>query len=280
MTGKIAGVVGWPVGHSLSPVIHGYWLKEHGIDGAYVALPVTPENFSRCVRVLPLMGFAGVNITVPHKQAAASLAETLDEDAEITGAANLLVFRNGSINGANTDVLGFGESLRRAFAVERLKTGPAVVLGAGGAARGVILALHKAGFAEIRIVNRTRQRAEAIAESFGTRICCDILDWGGWAQALAGAHLLVNTTSLGMTGKPPLKLSLRDLPRDAAVADIVYNPVQTVLLREAEQAGHPTMDGLGMLMHQAVPAFAAWFGVRPAVTAELRARLLKAVALA
>jgi shikimate dehydrogenase len=280
MSGKVAGVVGWPVAHSLSPAIHRYWLREYGIEGDYVALAVAPENFSRCVSALPLMGFAGVNVTIPHKQAASALAETLDEDAKITGAVNLLVFTGGHITGANTDVRGFGESLRQSFPVERLKAGSAVVLGAGGAARGIILALQRAGFAEVRIVNRTKLRAEIVAASFATEIRCRVLDWGDWENAFAGAQLLVNTSSLGMKGKQPLELPLSYLPRQAAVADIVYNPVQTALLHTAAQAGHPTMDGLGMLMHQAVPAFAAWFGITPAVTGALRARLLKALSLA
>ena len=280
MSGKIAGVIGWPVAHSLSPVIHRYWLAEHGIRGDYVALPVAPENFSRCVRALPLMGFAGVNVTVPHKEAAAVVAETLDHDAKTTGAVNLLIFAKGAITGANTDVWGFGESLRQSFSVERLKTGPAVVLGAGGAARGIILALHKAGFSDVRIVNRTRQRAEAVAASFAAEFRCRVVDWGDWENAFGGALLLVNTTSLGMKGNPPLELPLGVLPGRAAVADIVYNPVRTALLRAAEKAGHPVMDGLGMLMHQAVPAFATWFGIQPVVTAELRGQLLKALPFA
>jgi shikimate dehydrogenase len=280
MSAKLAGVVGWPVAHSLSPLIHGYWLKEHTIEGSYVALPVEPENFVRCVGALPLMGFAGVNVTVPHKQAAAALAEILDDDARITGAVNLLVFAADGINGANTDVQGFGQSLRTSFDIDSLKAGPAVVLGAGGAARGIILALHRAGFPETRIVNRTRERAEAVAGTFADRIHCRVLDWGDWTTAFAGANLLVNTTSLGMKGKPPLELPLSNLPRNAAVADIVYNPVRTSLLRDAELGGHRTMDGLGMLMYQAVPAFAAWFGIKPAVTRELRALLLKELGIA
>ncbi len=280
MNGKLAGVVGWPVAHSLSPVIHQYWLKQYGITGNYVALPVSPENFSRSIHVLPLMGFAGVNVTVPHKQAAAALAERLDENATVTGAVNLLVFAGNRISGANTDVQGFGESLRTTFDVQQLKTGSAVVLGAGGAARGVILALQQTGFGEIRVINRTRQRAEAVAAIFARRVLCRVLDWGDWMSAFADARLLVNTTSLGMKGNPSLELPLTNLPPEAAVADIVYNPARTVLLRDAERTGRPTMDGLGMLMHQAVPAFEAWFGVRPAVTGDLRARLLKELGLA
>ncbi|MDE2330331.1 MAG: shikimate dehydrogenase [Bradyrhizobium sp.] len=273
--GKIAGVVGWPVAQSLSPVIHNFWLRHHKLDGVYVALPIAPENFIRCVSALPFMGFAGVNITVPHKQSAVALVESLDEDAKMTRAVNLLVFEGDRIVGANTDVHGFSESLRQSFPHGIPGVGPAVLLGAGGAARGVLLALHKAGFQEVRIVNRTRYRAEAIAGDFASTLHCRILNWGDWETAFVGARLLVNTTSLGMTGKPGLDISLDALPREAVVADIVYDPVKTALLRAAESAGHPVVDGLGMLMHQAVPAFAAWFGVKPMVTPELRALLVE-----
>ncbi|MDE2474738.1 MAG: shikimate dehydrogenase [Alphaproteobacteria bacterium] len=280
MNGRIAAVVGWPVAQSLSPVIHRHWFREYGIDGDYVALPVAPENFSRCITALPLMGFAGVNVTVPHKQSAAALAETLDEDARITGAVNLLVFGDHGIDGANTDVQGFLASLRETLPVDEIGNRPAVVLGAGGAARAIVLALDRAGFAGIRIVNRTRERAEAIASALALRTSCQVLEWGDWPNAFDNAGVLVNTTSLGMKGKAALELPLHHLPSDAAVADIVYNPVQTELLRQAAAAGHATMDGLGMLMHQAVPAFAAWFGVTPKVTAELRTKLLQVLARA
>ena len=277
MNGRIAAVVGWPVAQSLSPVIHGHWFHEYGIPGDYVALPVSPENFSQCVTALPLMGFAGVNVTVPHKQAAAALAKTLDDDARTTGAVNLLVFGERGIAGANTDAQGFLASLRESLPVNQLANRPAIVLGAGGAARAIMLALQRAGFGEIRIVNRTRNRAEEIVAALALKASCRVLDWGDWSTAFKGAGLLVNTTSLGMKGKAPLELQLDRLPADAAVADIVYNPVETQLLRAAAAAGHATMDGLGMLMHQAVPAFAAWFGVTPKVTPELRAKLLQAL---
>ena len=280
MNGRIAAVVGWPVAQSLSPVIHRHWFREYGIDGDYVALPVAPENFSRCIVALPLMGFAGVNVTVPHKQSAAGLAETLDEDARTTGAVNLLVFGERGIIGANTDVEGFLGSLRETLPVSQLAKRPAVVLGAGGAARAIVRALDRAGFREIRIVNRTRERAEEIVAALPLQATCQVLEWGDWAKAFDKAGFLVNTTSLGMKGKAEGGLPLHDLPSDAAVADIVYNPVQTELLRQAAAAGHATMDGLGMLMHQAVPAFAAWFGVTPQVTTELRAKLLQVLARA
>lgn len=280
MNGRIAAVVGWPVAQSLSPVIHRHWFREYGIEGDYVALPVAPDSFSRCVTALPLMGFAGVNVTVPHKQAAAALAETLDDDARKTCAVNLLVFGQRGIAGANTDVQGFLASLRETIPIDRLEKRTAVVLGAGGAARAIVLALQRAGFAEIRILNRTRERAEAIVTELALPIRCQAFDWGDWPNAFHAAGFLVNTTSLGMKGEAALELPLDRLPSDAAVADIVYNPVQTELLRHAAASGHATMDGLGMLMHQAVPAFAAWFGVTPNVTAELRSKLLQALARA
>lgn len=277
MNGRIAAVVGWPVAQSLSPVIHRHWFREYQINGEYVALPVAPENFSRCVTALPLMGFAGVNVTVPHKQAARALAEAFDDDARKTRAVNLLVFGERGITGANTDVQGFLASLKETLPVEELRKGAGIVLGAGGAARAIVLALERAGFSEIRIVNRTRQRAEEMVAELALKARCHVLDWEDWPNAFGDAGLLVNATSLGMKGKAPLELSLDRLPSKAAVADIVYNPVQTGLLRHAAAAGHATMDGLGMLMHQAVPAFAAWFGVTPKVTAELRAKLLQAL---
>ncbi|HEX5281469.1 MAG TPA: shikimate dehydrogenase [Micropepsaceae bacterium] len=277
MNGRIAAVIGWPVAQSLSPLIHRHWFQEYEIGGDYVALPVAPDNFSRCVAALPLMGFAGANVTVPHKQAAAALSQTIDDDARITGAVNLLVFGQQRIAGANTDVQGFLANLRETLPVGRLASRPAVVLGAGGAARAIVLALQRAGFPEIRIVNRTRVRAEAIAAELPLKVRFQVLDWGDWANGFKNAGFLVNTTSLGMKGKAPLELPLDHLPSDAAVADIVYNPVQTELLRRAAAAGHATMDGLGMLMHQAVPAFAAWFGVTPKVTADLRVKLLQAL---
>jgi shikimate dehydrogenase len=277
MTGRIAGVVGWPIAQSLSPVIHNYWLKIYEIAGSYVALPITPENFSQCVAALPLMGFAGVNVTVPHKQAAAALSQSLDADAAATGAVNLLVFSAGGICGYNTDVKGFGDALGENLPVQELTSGPAVVLGAGGASRAIVLALFRAGFRQVRILNRSRDRAGQIAELFHSAGNCSVFEWGDWEPAFAGAQLLVNTTSLGMKGKPPLDIRLDALPRSAAVVDIVYNPVGTGLLAAAAAAGHRTMDGLGMLMHQAAPAFEAWFGIRPDVTAQLRRLLLEAL---
>jgi shikimate dehydrogenase len=225
------------------------------------------------------MGFAGASVTVPHKQAAFALATSLDEDAQATGAVNTLIFETGGIKGLNTDVRGFSTSLTESLGIGAAKAGPAVVLGAGGAARAIVLALIRAGAPEIRLLNRTSKRASELKTSLGDpRIKAG--EWGAWTSAFAGAQLLVNTTSLGMTGKEPLELSLDQLPATAAVADIVYNPLETALLRQARARGQRTMDGLGMLMHQAVPAFAAWFKVSPEVTPALRAELEKALSRA
>jgi shikimate dehydrogenase len=279
-SGKLAGVIGWPVDQSLSPRLHSYWLKIHGLNGAYVALPIAPENFGRCIASLPLMGFAGANVTVPHKQAAFALCSSVDDDARATGAVNTLIFQADSIKGLNTDVGGFAASLAASVGEEAARAGPVAVLGAGGAARAILLALKRAGTPEIRLVNRTAARADALVRSLESPPQIRLVEWGDWRTAFAGASLLINTTSLGMIGRPPLELSLDALPPEAAVLDIVYNPLETALLRQARSKGHRTTDGLGMLMHQARPAFAAWFGVVPDVTNELRAELVKALARA
>jgi len=257
--------------------MHNYWLRQYGLAGAYVALPIAPENFAVCIASLPLMGFAGASVTVPHKQAAFALAAVLDEDAHVTGAVNTLIFEAGAVRGLNTDVRGFTASLAAGLGSAAAASGPVAVLGAGGAARAIVLALARAGAPEIRLVNRTAARSQALAGTLAQFAKIKLIDWGDWDAAFAGAHLVVNTTSLGMTGKPPLELSLDSLPAYAAIADIVYNPLETSLLRAAHARGHRTMDGLGMLMHQAVPAFGAWFGVLPEVTAELRTELVKAL---
>jgi shikimate dehydrogenase len=277
---KLAGVIGWPVHQSLSPRLHGYWLKQHGLSGAYVALPVAPENFGRVVSAAPLMGFAGASVTVPHKEAAFALCSSLDEDAKATGAVNTLIFEDAAVKGLNTDVRGFAASLSECLGADAARGGPSVVLGGGGAARAVVLGLLRAGALEIRLLNRTRKRAENLASSANAPGRIRVFDWGDWTTAFSDTRLLVNATSLGMTGKAPLEVPIADLPGEAAVADIVYNPLETALLCEARVRGHRAMDGLGMLMHQAVPAFAAWFGVTPVVTPALRAELVSALSRA
>ncbi len=274
---KLAGVMGWPVGHSLSPRLHGYWLDKHGIDGAYVPLPVRPDAFPGAVRALAALGFRGANLTIPHKEAALALCDTLDAAAQRIGSVNTLVFGDGRIEGRNSDAFGFIENLRDGAPAWRASAAPAVVLGAGGAARAVIVSLLDAGAQEVRLCNRTPARAEALAEDIGVgdmkgAVVC--VPWDARANALSGAGLLVNTTSLGMAGHGALDLALDDLPTSALVTDIVYTPLETDLLRRARARGHAAVDGLGMLLHQARPGFEAWFGVTPEVTPELRAFVL------
>ncbi len=255
---RLAGVIGWPVGHSRSPRLHGYWIDRLGLDAAYLPLPVRPEDFADCVRALMRMGFAGANVTVPHKEAAFALCDIRDAAAEAIGAVNTLVFRDGKICGSNTDAFGFIENLRQSVPV--LPRGPALVLGAGGAARAVIHALLEAGYTDLRIANRTRARAEDLCRAFAREGCfLAPLDWSQIGPALTDTALLVNTTSLGMNGQPPLEIDLTPLPTDALVTDIVYVPLETPLLAAARTRGNPVVDGLGMLLHQARPGFAAWF---------------------
>ncbi len=269
---KLAGVMGWPVGHSLSPRLHGYWLQQHGIDGAYVPLPVRPRDFTGALLALRDLGFRGVNLTIPHKRAGLELCDSLDPAARRIGAVNTVVFAEGRIEGRNTDASGFMDNLRQGAPGWRAEAGPAVVLGAGGAARAVVAALGDAGAPEIRLLNRTRSRAEALAKDLDGPI--QVADWSDRHDLLAEAGLLVNTTSLGMAGQPPLELDLAALPIAALVTDAVYAPLETDLLAEARARGNPLVDGLGMLLHQARPGFEAWFGVAPQVTPELRAFVL------
>lgn len=278
---KLAGVIGWPVAHSLSPRLHAYWLREHKIDGAYVPLAVRREDFAVVIDALRRAGFAGVNVTVPHKEAALALAHEADETARAAGAANLLLFRpDGRIEARNTDVFGLMQSLHEELDAKAFRGNPVVILGAGGAARAAVLALDRLGAAEIRIVSRNLGRAEALASMLKDRVTAPIrcFAWNEWAQAAGHATLLVNATSAGMRGGPPLDISIEDLPAGASVCDLIYNPLETELLKRARARGLKAINGLGMLMHQAVPAFEAFYGVRPAVTEELRAELEKAPA--
>jgi shikimate dehydrogenase len=266
---KLAGIMGWPVAHSRSPILHGYWLKELGIDGAYVPMAVKPENLRRALQALPLLGFAGCNLTIPHKEDAMRAVDEYEPSAKRAGGINTIVIRaDGMIIGSSTDGYGFLAALRDSLIGFNAAAGPVVVLGAGGAARAIVAALIDAGAREIRLVNRTPERAAKLAKTLGGEVRG--IAWEARAQALAGASLLVNATSLGMVGQPPLELSLDALPRDAAVNDIVYVPLETPLLATARQRGNRCVDGLGMLLHQARPGFEAWFGVKPAVTAGLR----------
>jgi len=266
---RLAGVMGWPVAHSLSPRLHGYWLQHYGIDGAYVPLPVRPERLGSALRALPDLGFAGCNLTVPHKEAALGALDEIAEDARRIGAVNTILVRaDGSLYGWNTDIEGFAQSLIAALPEWSIAGKHAVVLGAGGAARAVVAAVQNLGAEEVVILNRTRERAEALATDLGEAI--RPLSWERRSEALSQAALLINTTTLGMLGKPPLSIDLAPLPTDAVVADIVYAPLETPLLAEARRRGHRVVDGLGMLLYQAVPGFEAWFGRRPEVTPALR----------
>jgi shikimate dehydrogenase len=263
-----AFVVGHPIAHSRSPLIHGHWLAEHGIAGSYERLDVAPGDFPDFLRGLPDSGFAGGNVTIPHKEAAFALADTLTPRAEKIGAVNTLVVKDGRLLGDNTDAPGFCAHLARSLGPDWPSRGDAVILGAGGAARAIVVGLAEQGVARIRVANRTPERAEAVA-ALAPGIA-EALAWDEVPAAMEGAGLLVNTTSLGMKGQPPLGLDLAPLPQGAAVADIVYVPLETELLAAARARGLAAVDGLGMLLHQAVPGFAAWFGVRPEVTTALR----------
>jgi shikimate dehydrogenase len=261
---RLAGIVGWPVAHSRSPRLHGFWLERHCIDGAYVPLAVRPDDFPMAIRGLLSAGFAGANVTIPHKLAAFAICDTVDPTAQRAGAVNTLVFRDGRIVGSNTDGFGFIANLH-AQGVD-LAAGPALVLGAGGAARAIAAALQDAG-TTVAIANRTRARAEALAHDLPGLV---VLDWSARSVALADHALVVNTTSLGMQGHEPLDLDLSRAAPTLAVADIVYVPLDTPLLVAARTRGLRTVEGLGMLLHQAVPGFSAWFGVTPIVDDELR----------
>jgi len=282
ITGKtrLAGIMGWPVAHSRSPALHNFWLDELGIDGVYVPLPVRPERLAQALRALPALGFRGCNLTLPHKQVALSIVDRVDPLARRIGAMNtVVVAADGSLEGRNTDVYGFRESLRDSALDWNAAAGPAVVLGAGGAARAVVAALIEAGVPEIRVVNRTAARAERMAEDLAVPLSrMSIHPWTVRDAALRDAGLLVNTTSLGMTGEPDLNIDLSRLPPRAVVVDIVYVPLETALLAAARRRGHRTVDGLGMLLHQGRPGFEAWFGTPVRVTRELRVAVLATLA--
>jgi shikimate dehydrogenase len=279
-TTRLAGIVGWPVAHSRSPVLHGFWLDETGVDGAYLPLPVRPQNIEQALRALPILGFRGCNLTIPHKQAAISVVDHVEPLARRIGAINTIVIApDGALEGRNTDAFGFRESLRDAVPGWKPSAGPAAILGAGGAARAVVAALADAGVTEIRVVNRTLTRAEAIASDLATpNTRITVHSWKEVGAALRLAGILVNATSLGMAGEPALMLDLATLPPSTPVVDIVYVPLETDLLAAARRRGHPVVDGLGMLLHQGRPGFEAWFGTPVKVTHELRHAILATLA--
>jgi shikimate dehydrogenase len=263
-----AFVCGHPIAHSRSPMIHGHWLKSYGLNGSYHAIDIAPADFASFLQKLPASGFAGGNVTIPHKEAAFAGAAIRDEAAELTGAVNTLWLDDGKIRGGNTDVYGFAANLDQ-YAPQWRKSGRAVVVGAGGASRAVVLALKQAGTADIRIANRSVDRAVELKHRFGSGISALALD--ALPEILGDADLLVNTTSLGMHGDSGLPADPGLLPAHAIVTDIVYVPLQTPLLAAATGRGLKTVDGLGMLLHQAAPAFQKWFGVMPDVSPVLRA---------
>jgi shikimate dehydrogenase len=262
---KLAGVIGWPVEHSLSPKLHSYWLKHYGIDGEYSAWAAEPKNLAAALKSLPQKNWHGCNLTIPHKEAALALVDSVDDVARAIGAINTIIVKENKLHGTNTDAYGFIENIRPHLPARKNK---AVVLGAGGAARAVCYALIKEGFASVSVINRTHDKSIVLAEQFGNMISA--ATWENRAALLGDADLLVNTTSLGMKGKEPLDLDLSKLPTSALVTDIVYTPLVTPLLQQAKTRGNRIVDGLGMLLYQAVPGFAAWFGTRPEVTDELR----------
>jgi shikimate dehydrogenase len=271
---KLAGIAGWPIAHSLSPTLHGYWIAEHKLDAAYVPLAIQAEDFASALSLLPKLGFRGINVTLPHKEAAFRLTTEHDAAAIATGAVNTVVFENGRAHGRNTDVHGF-LAMARDSGITSLASKTAVVLGAGGASRAVVASLLSLGAAKIHVVNRTPEKAHALARFFGERVSA--ADWNGMRGCLAQAAALVNTTSLGMKGEPPLDIDLTPLPAHSTVVDIVYRPLETPLLARAKARGLKTLDGLGMLLHQAQPGFAAWFGVEAKVTPQLRAHMVAAL---
>ncbi|MEO7940068.1 MAG: shikimate dehydrogenase [Burkholderiaceae bacterium] len=268
----VAGLMGWPVSHSRSPDIHNHWIAQLGLRGSYVLLPVAPDNLAQALRALPVLGIAGCNLTIPHKVAALALVDDVDPVARRIGAVNtIVVLPDGSLAGRNTDAYGYMESLMAEAPDWTPAAGPVAVMGAGGAARAVIVSLADRGVREIRVCNRSPGKAQALAREFGAPVVA--VAWQDRHAALDGVALLVNTTSQGMGEQPPLDLSLDLLPAHALVSDLVYVPLRTPLLLAAQARGNRTVGGLGMLLHQARPAFEAWFGVLPQVTPALRALL-------
>ncbi|SIS51063.1 shikimate dehydrogenase [Roseivivax lentus] len=269
----LAGVIGAPIAHSRSPRLHGYWLRKYGLPGHYIPMEVPEDRLEETLRLLPHLGFVGLNVTIPYKEKVLDIADLVTDRATLIGAANTLIFRSdGKIHADNTDGYGFLENLRQSAPDWSPKAGPAVVFGAGGAARAVLATLLEVGVPRIILTNRTRHRAELLARELGTRV--SVVDWVQAGNVLEDAATLVNTTSLGMVGKPELRVPLDGLRPGTLVTDLVYTPLETRLLRVAAAQGCVTVDGLGMLLHQAVPGFERWFGLRPEVDEATRAAVL------
>jgi shikimate dehydrogenase len=271
----LAGVIGHPIAHSRSPALHGFWLRRYGVKGHYIPMDVAPADLETTLRHLPKIGFVGLNVTLPHKEAILKIADVISDRAALIGAANTLIFRkDGKIHADNTDGAGFVANLRQNAPHWIPAAGPAAVFGAGGAARAVVAALIEVGVPEIRIANRSRPRAEALRADFGAKLV--VYDWVQAANMLEGAATVINTTSLGMAGKPEFRVPLDAIEPGAVVNDLVYNPLKTAFLAEAEQRGATIVDGLGMLLHQAAPGFERWFGPTPAVDEATRQAVLSA----
>jgi shikimate dehydrogenase len=271
----LAGVIGSPIAHSRSPALHGYWLRRYGIKGHYIPMDIAQADLREALQFLPRLGFVGLNVTIPHKETVLGLADIVTDRAALIGAANTLIFRkDGKIFADNTDGSGFIANLRQEAPQWQPMAGPAALFGAGGAARAVIAALIEVGVPEIRVANRTRARAEALRSDFGAKVM--VHEWVQAANMLDDAATVVNTTALGMTGKPEFHLPLDALNPQALVTDLVYTPLRTAFLEEAAAAGCTVVDGLGMLLHQAAPGFERWFGQRPEVDAATRAAVLSA----
>ncbi len=272
----LAGVMGWPVMHSRSPMLHNYWFKKHELAGTYVPLAIRPEGLAAALRALHPLRFAGCNLTIPHKEQAMTLVDEVDALAKAIGAISCVVVRpDGSLSGTNNDCYGFVHAIKQEQPGWRADAGPIVVIGAGGGSRAVCYGLAQEGAREIKLVNRTLDRAQAIARGFGGPIRA--LPWDERHEALEGAAMVVNTTSCGMVGQPALDINLDKLPKNALAADIIYIPLETPFLAAARKRGNRTVNGLGMLLNQGRPAWKAWFGIEPEVTAELRAMIERTI---
>lgn len=272
----MAGVMGWPVMHSRSPLMHNYWMAQQRLAGTYVPLAIRPDGLAQALRALHPLGFAGCNLTIPHKQAAMRIVDVVDEVARKIGAISCVVVRpDGSLFGTNNDWLGFIGNVRERAPGWRADAGPIAVIGAGGGGLAVCYALLREGAREIRLVNRTPERADAVAAALGGPI--RVLPWAERHDALAGVAMVVNVTSQGMVGLPALDLRLDALPRTALATDIIYTPLETPFLAAARARGNPTLNGLGMLLHQGPPAWKLWFGIEPTVTAELREKMEQSI---
>lgn len=270
----LAGVIGSPIAHSKSPLIFRFWLRELGIRGFYIPMDIASGDLEDAIRTLPKLGFVGLNVTIPHKEHVLGIADLVSDRAALIGSANTLIFReDGKVYADNTDGYGFIENLRQGAPNWDPKAGPAAILGAGGAARAVLSSLIDAGTPEIRLTNRTRTRSDALAREFGTKV--RVYDWVQAGNMLEGAKTIVNATSLGMVGKPEMRIPLDGMGKDAVVTDLVYAPLETPLLAHANAIGCQTVDGLGMLLYQAAPGFERWFGMKPEVNETLRQAVLR-----